>query len=124
LRVIEMYEHAGKRPNTFNIAAEVYQVEPDQDGNRLISEAQHVATKRALASLRRKGLVAGQRDPSASPTCSKSDRAIAAEIGVSVSTMRRARVAAGERYAKVEQCCLWSRQAAPHLQIAPLSATR
>ena len=55
LRVIDEYEAAGKRPTTFNIAAEVYQVRPDR-----LSWAQHVATKRALASLRQKGLVSGQ----------------------------------------------------------------
>jgi hypothetical protein len=38
-----------------DIAAEVYQVRPDRP-----SWAQHVATKRALASLRQKGLVSGQ----------------------------------------------------------------
>jgi hypothetical protein len=50
LRVIEEYEAAGKRPTTFNIAAEVYRVRRDQRGNRLVSDAQHVATKRALAA--------------------------------------------------------------------------
>jgi hypothetical protein len=57
LRVIEEYKVAGKRPTTLDIAAEVYQVRPDR-----LSNAQHVATKRALASLRRKGLVSGQQD--------------------------------------------------------------
>ena len=41
LRVIEEYEAAGKRPTTFNIAAEVYQVRRDQCGNRMVSDAQH-----------------------------------------------------------------------------------
>jgi hypothetical protein len=59
MRVIERYEATGKRPTTFNITAEVYQVEPDQDSNRLVSDAQHVAVRRALANLRRKGLVSG-----------------------------------------------------------------
>ena len=62
LRVIEEYEAAGKRPTTFNIAAEVYRVRPDRHGNRMVSDAQHVATKRALASLRRKGVVFGEQD--------------------------------------------------------------
>jgi hypothetical protein len=61
LRVIAEYEAAGKRPTTFNIAAEVYRVRRDQRGNRMVSEAQHVGTKRALASLRQKGLVTGQQ---------------------------------------------------------------
>jgi hypothetical protein len=57
LRVIGEYEVAGKRPTMFNIASEVYRVRPDR-----LSEAQHVATRRALASLRQKGLVSGQED--------------------------------------------------------------
>ncbi len=61
LRVIADYEAAGKEPTTFNIAAEVYRVERDKNGNRMINDAQHVAAKRALASLRRKGLVTGQQ---------------------------------------------------------------
>jgi hypothetical protein len=61
LRVIEEYEATGKRPTTFNIAAEVYRVRRDQHGNRMVSDAQHVATKRALAALRRLGLVTGQQ---------------------------------------------------------------
>jgi hypothetical protein len=61
LRVIEEYEAAGKRPTTFNIAAEVYRVRRDQRGNRLVSVAQHVATERALAALGRKGLVTGHQ---------------------------------------------------------------
>lgn len=61
LRVIEEYEAVGKSPTTFAIAAEVYRIRRDQNGNRRISDAQHVATKRALASLGRMGLVAGQQ---------------------------------------------------------------
>jgi hypothetical protein len=57
LRVIEECEAAGKRPTMLNIASEVYRVRPDR-----LSDAQHVATKRALASLRQKGLVSGQED--------------------------------------------------------------
>ena len=61
LRVIEEYEAAGKRPTTFNIAAEVYQVRRDQCGNRMVSDAQHFSTERALALLSRKGLVTGRQ---------------------------------------------------------------
>jgi hypothetical protein len=57
LRVIEEYEAAGKRPTMLNIASEVYRVSPDR-----LSEAQHVATRRALASLLQKGLVSGHGD--------------------------------------------------------------
>ena len=59
LRVIEDYEAVGKRPTTFNIAAEVYRVRRDEHGNRMVSDAQHAATKRALASLGRMGLITG-----------------------------------------------------------------
>ena len=48
-------------PTTYNIAAEVYQIAPDADGNRWVSDAEHVATKRALESLQRKGLIIGFR---------------------------------------------------------------
>jgi hypothetical protein len=57
LRVIEEYEAAGKRPTMLNIASEVYRVRPDR-----LSDTQHVATRRALTSLRQKGLVSGQQD--------------------------------------------------------------
>jgi len=65
--VIEEYEGAGKGPTTFKIAAEVYRVRPDRRGNRMVSDAQHVATKRALASLRQKGLVSGRQDITVCP---------------------------------------------------------
>ena len=55
LRVIGQYEAAGKRPTILHIASEIYRVRPDR-----LSEAQHVATRRALTSLRQKGLVSGQ----------------------------------------------------------------
>ena len=129
LRVIESYEAAGKIPTTINVAAKVYQIKPDRQGVRWINDAQYTATKRALAGLRRKGLVNGQQALGQFPDgrmilarCSvtgrgaerccfwstaahqglavdtddnlaKSDRRIAAEIGVSISTLRRARAA-------------------------------
>jgi len=55
LRVIEECEAAGKRPTILNIASEVYRVRPDR-----LSYEQHAATKRAVESLRQKGLVTGQ----------------------------------------------------------------
>ena len=55
LRILGEYEAAGKRPTMLNIASEVYRVRPDR-----LSEAQHVATRRALTRLRQKGLVSGQ----------------------------------------------------------------
>jgi hypothetical protein len=57
LRVLGEYEAVGKRPTMLNIASEVYRVRPDR-----LSDAQHVATRRALTSLRQKGLVSGQGD--------------------------------------------------------------
>ena len=55
--------HEGKRwPSTYTIAADVYQVKPDRNGDRLINDAQHVAVKRALEGLQRKGMVIGFRD--------------------------------------------------------------
>ena len=55
LRLIGEYEAAGKRPTMLNIASEVYRVRPDR-----LSEAQQVATRRALTTLRQRGLVSGQ----------------------------------------------------------------
>lgn len=49
-------------PTTYTIAAEAYDVQRDAEGNRYVTDAQHVATKRALSGLRRKGLVFGQVD--------------------------------------------------------------
>ena len=88
LRVIEEYEAAGKMPTTFNIAAEVYRVRPDRHGNRMVSDAQHVATKRALASLRQKGLVSGQQDVTVYPD------------GTTI-------LARADADGRAERCCLW-----------------
>jgi hypothetical protein len=62
LLVIREYEDDGELPTTYNIAATVYQVEPDKDGCRLVNDAQHVAVKRALEGLQRKGHIIGFRD--------------------------------------------------------------
>jgi hypothetical protein len=91
LRVIERYEAAGGRPTTFHIACDVYQVEQDPDGNRWCNDAQHTATKRALASLRRKGLVAGQQ-----------------EIGVKADGRRIFNLAKSPTDGRAERCCFWS----------------
>ena len=108
LRVIKAYEAAGKRPTTFNIAAEVYQIKRDRRGNRAINDSQRVATRRALAGLRSKGLIVSHRDLLIAPDGAKTDRALAAEIGMSVSTMRRGRADQGQTYANAELCCFWS----------------
>jgi hypothetical protein len=91
LRVIERYEAAGKRPTTFNIAAEIYQAEPDHDGNPMINDAQHVATKRALANLRRKGLISGQQ-----------------EVTVHSDGQKIFHQAKSPTDGRAERCCLWS----------------
>jgi hypothetical protein len=57
-------------------------------GSRMVSEVQHVAMKRALASLRQKGLVSGQQDVKVYPD----------------GTKILARASAGGR---AERCCLW-----------------
>jgi hypothetical protein len=124
LRFIEFFEGRSFEPSTIHIAAKVYHVK-----DRTISGAQYVATKRALASLQRKGLVTGLQhfaeapdgrrylyrqdvfgrraercciwslvrgEGQAAPTFNppqKSDAAVAFEIGVSRSTVRRARAA-------------------------------
>ena len=49
-------------PTTYTVAADIYQVKPDKDGNRWIADAQHVAVKRALEGLQRKGRIIGFRD--------------------------------------------------------------
>jgi len=46
-------------PTTYTIAADIYQVKPDKDGNRWIADAQHGAVKRALEGLQRKGRITG-----------------------------------------------------------------
>ena len=90
LRVIESYEAAGKEPTTFNIVAEVYQIKPDRRGNRMCNDAQHTAAKRALAALRRKGIVAGHQ-----------------AIGVDRKGQRILARYSLER-GRAERCCLWS----------------
>jgi hypothetical protein len=59
------YERKGRAsPTTFDIAVDIYKVERDENGDRPISDAQHVAVKRALAGLQRQGRVIGFRTDS------------------------------------------------------------
>jgi hypothetical protein len=68
LLVIRGYEDEAEQwPTTYDIAATVYQAEPDGEGTRWISNAQHVAVKRALEALQRKGRIIGFRDAAYSP---------------------------------------------------------
>jgi hypothetical protein len=83
LRAIDRYPWGA---TTYTIAADAYDVPPDRDGNRMISEAQHVATKRALAGLRRAGLVTGRQD---------------------MGYVRRLRDGTFDRSGRAERCCIW-----------------
>ena len=103
LRVIEEYEAAGKRPTTFNMAAEVYRVRPDPHGNRMVSDAQHVATKRALAALRRMGLITGQQE-----TTIRSDGTKSLPLSQ--------RLPDGSYSGRAERCCLWCQSVSSSLE--------
>jgi hypothetical protein len=60
LHAIRQHEANGNiLPTTYTIAASVYEVTPDTDGNRWVDDAQHVAVRRALEGLQRKGRVLG-----------------------------------------------------------------
>jgi hypothetical protein len=62
LHAIGEYEAEGNElPTTYAIAATVYEVKPDEDGNHWVDDAQHVAVKRALGGLQRKGRIIGFR---------------------------------------------------------------
>ena len=92
LRVIEGYEKAGTGPPiTYKITADVYEVKRDRHGKRTISEAQHTAVKRALAGLRRKGLVTGQQKTS-----------------VAGDGTRILSVVRSLQDTRAERCCFWS----------------
>jgi hypothetical protein len=54
-------ERRGELPEAFDIAVAVYRIRPDEDGSLTITGAQHIAVKRALAGLQRKGRVIGFR---------------------------------------------------------------
>lgn len=66
--VMELLEEtaAEERPvdrilNTYTIAALVFDVQPDAKGVRLLTDSQLSSVRRALARLRREGLVEGRR---------------------------------------------------------------
>jgi hypothetical protein len=80
---------APKNPTTYQVAAEVFQVKADEYGDRMITEAQHVATKRALASLRSKGLVKSRED---------------AEIEDGKKSFQHVRPGTH----RAERCCFWT----------------
>ena len=65
MRSIRLREDAGARwPSTYTIVADVFRIERDADGNRLCSNTEHGAVKRALTNLQRKGQIIGFRDVS------------------------------------------------------------
>jgi hypothetical protein len=57
LRLVQEWEEG----TTYDIGAKVYRVKPSKDGFCYLSDAQHVAVKRALEGLQRKGLIIGFR---------------------------------------------------------------
>jgi hypothetical protein len=59
LEHIKGYEEDDEWPTTYDIAAAVYEVKPDEDGLSYVTDAQHVAVKRALEGLQRQGRVIG-----------------------------------------------------------------
>jgi hypothetical protein len=61
LRVIKLYEADGKRPTTRDVAAVVYRVRRNSEGQPVISEAQLASTREALSALRSRQLVAGRQ---------------------------------------------------------------
>jgi hypothetical protein len=51
------YERRGKLATAYDIVGEVYRLDRDTDGAYWMTAAQHIAVKRALAGLQRKGRV-------------------------------------------------------------------
>jgi hypothetical protein len=92
LSAIARCERTERRATTYTIAAEVYEVKPDSNGDRWINEAQHVATKRALAGLRRKGLVTGEQI-----------------IKVLADGTKMFPLAMSPTDGRAERCCIWKR---------------
>jgi hypothetical protein len=99
LRVIEEYSSRRKRVTTNRIVAKVYQVKPDRRGVLIINDAQHTAVKRALAGLRRKGLVKGQQ---AVGRCPDGRMTLARCSNIDGSAVRE---------------CYWSTPASPDLDV-------
>jgi hypothetical protein len=60
-RIKKHDEERGELPTTYDIAAYVYQAERTDDGGYWLTDAQHVAVKRALEGLQRKGRIIGFR---------------------------------------------------------------
>jgi hypothetical protein len=58
---LKVLAEASEPLTTFTVTAEIYNVQRDQDDNRWVTDAQHVAVKRALISLRALGLVESEK---------------------------------------------------------------
>jgi hypothetical protein len=97
LRVIEASEAAGRKPTTFTVVADVYQLKPDKNGNRMCNDAQHTAVKRALSGLRRKGLVFGAQNVTVHAD------------GTRTLTYNQMRADGSYNMFRAERCCHWSR---------------
>jgi hypothetical protein len=96
LRVIEVCEERGIAATTLKIAVNVYRVERDRRGIRVISVAEHTGTKRALASLRRKGLIKGHQALAERPD-------------------GRIMLARCKTDGRAQRCCYWSTPTSPDL---------
>jgi hypothetical protein len=99
LRVIEKNEAAGNASTTLEIAGHVYEIKRDRRGHGTINDAQHTAVKRALAGLRRKGLVKGRQ---ALMQCGDGGPMVLARYSLDGHAVR---------------CCYWSTSARPDLDV-------
>jgi len=90
LRVIELYEADGKTPTTRDIAAIVYRVKRDREGQPLISKAEYFLIRHALTALRSRQLVKGKQ-----------------EIAVTKSGSRIFAKRGPDGFGP-ERCCFWS----------------
>jgi hypothetical protein len=97
LRVIQASEAAGRKPTTFTVVADVYQLKPDKHGNRMCNDAQHTSVKRTLSGLRRKGLVYGAQNVTVHAD------------GTSTLTYNQMRADGSYNMFRAERCCHWSR---------------
>jgi hypothetical protein len=114
LRVIDRLDAMDMDVTTLVIAAEVYGINHID----LTSDAQRVAVKRALAGLRRKGLVIGKqmtmmvdgKKMLAASDGGKSARIIAAKVGISYHTAKRYLEKQGEEARPAQRCAVWRRR--------------
>jgi hypothetical protein len=106
-KVLEILQSKDRLFDTFEITATVFEIERDKHDNRWVTDAQHAAVRRTLAGLVRqnKALSLGRRWPDGRQRWAniqfdmrpdefgswRSDRRIAEAIGVSASTVHRAR---------------------------------